>query len=140
MNTELQTVYDSFLSKVTDYGYLNLNEEELAIELNQTLKSSIAKFLIVEELSINEYTDEFNRELSLLEIEILAYGMVLSWIEPKINSIDLLRQRLGSKEFQMFSQANHLKELREIKLQAKRDFDYWINRYASMKALEEMKK
>ena len=66
--------------------------------------------------------------------------MVLSWIEPKINSIDLLRQRLGSKEFQMFSQANHLKELREIKLQAKRDFDYWINRYASMKALEEMKK
>ena len=140
MKTELQAVYDSFLSKVTDYGYLNLSEEELAIELNQTLKSSIAKFLIVEELSINEYTDEFNRELSLLEIEILAYGMVLSWIEPKINSIDLLRQRLGSKEFQMFSQANHLKELREIKLQAKKDFDYWINRYASMKALEEMKK
>ena len=97
-NTSLQDVYDSFLSKVTDYTYLKMSEEDLNEELIIRLKSSIAKFMVAEEISINEITEEFTRELSYLEIEILSYGMVLAWIEPLINNIEILKQRLSSKD------------------------------------------
>ena len=138
MDTDLQTVYDSFLIKVEDYNYLDLTEEELATELYQLAKSSVAKFTVAENIGINEYTEKFTREITQLEIEILAYGMVLSWVEPKINSVEVLRQRLASKEYQIFSQANHIKELKEIKVQASKDFNYWVTRYSSDKALKEL--
>ncbi|MBP3916378.1 hypothetical protein [Clostridium sp.] len=137
-NTTLQDVYDSFLSKITDYDYLKLSEEDLNEELAMKLKSAIAKFIIADDIKINEMTEQFNRELSYLEIEILAYGMVLSWVEPLVNNVETMKQRLSSKDFSVYSQAKHLAELNEVRIRANREFNYWINRYSSSKALKEM--
>lgn len=139
-NTTLQDVYDSFLSKITDYDYLKLSEEDLNEELAMKLKSAIAKFIIADDIEINEITETFNRELSYLEIEILAYGMVLSWVEPLVNNVETMKQRLSSKDFSVYSQAKHLAELNEVRIRANREFNYWINRYSSSKALREMMK
>ena len=139
-NTTLQDVYDSFLSKITDYDYLKLSEEDLNEELAMKLKSAIAKFIIADDIEINEITETFNRELSYLEIEILAYGMVLSWVEPLVNNVETMKQRLSSKDFSVYSQAKHLAELNEVRIRANREFNYWINRYSSFKALKEMMK
>ena len=139
-NTTLQDVYDSFLSKITDYDYLKLSEEDLNEELAMKLKSAIAKFIIAHDIEINEITETFNRELSYLEIEILAYGMVLSWVEPLVNNVETMKQRLSSKDFSVYSQAKHLAELNEVRIRANREFNYWINRYSSSKALKEMMK
>lgn len=139
-NTTLQDVYDSFLSKITDYDYLKLSEEDLNEELAMKLKSAIAKFIIADDIEINEITETFNRELSYLEIEILAYGMVLSWVEPLVNNVETMKQRLSSKDFSVYSQAKHLAELNEVRIRANREFNYWINRYSSSKALKEMMK
>lgn len=137
-NTTLQDVYDSFLSKITDYDYLKLSEEDLNEELAMKLKSAIAKFIIADDIKINEMTEQFNRELSYLEIEILAYGMVLSWVEPLVNNVETMKQRLSSKDFSVYSQAKHLAELNEVRIRANKEFNYWINRYSSSKALKEM--
>ena len=139
-NTTLQDVYDSFLSKITDYDYLKLSEEDLNEELAMKLKSAIAKFIIADDIEINEITETFNRELSYLEIAILAYGMVLSWVEPLVNNVETMKQRLSSKDFSVYSQAKHLAELNEVRIRANREFNYWINRYSSSKALKEMMK
>ena len=139
-NTTLQDVYDSFLSKITDYDYLKLSEEDLNEELAMKLKSAIAKFIIADDIEINEITETFNRELSYLEIEILAYGMVLSWVEPLVNNVETMKQRLSSKDFSVYSQAKHLAELNEVRIRANREFNYWITRYSSSKALKEMMK
>ena len=139
-NTTLQDVYDSFLSKITDYDYLKLSEEDLNEELAMKLKSAIAKFIIADDIEINEITETFNRELSYLEIAILAYGMVLSWVERLVNNVETMKQRLSSKDFSVYSQAKHLAELNEVRIRANREFNYWINRYSSSKALKEMMK
>lgn len=138
MKTTLQDVYDAFLSKITDYDYLKLSENDLHEELAIKLKSAIAKFIIADDIKINEYTEEFNRELSYLEIEILAYGMVLAWVEPLVNNIETMKQRLSSKDFSIYSQAKHLAELNTVRIRANREFNYWINRYSSLKALKEL--
>lgn len=139
-NTTLQDVYDSFLSKITDYDYLKLSEDDLNEELAMKLKSAIAKFIIADDIQINEITEQFNRELSYLEIEILSYGMVLAWVEPLVNNVETMKQRLSSKDFSVYSQAKHLAELNTVRIRANKEFNYWINRYSSSKLLKEMMK
>ena len=130
MGTYFEDVFDSFLSKITAYDeYLSLTEDELNTELKMLLKSALAKFINKKNLIADYDMDCFNRTLDELEIEILAYGMVVSWLTPKINNIELLKQSLSSKDFNFYSQANHLKELKDLKADAEKDFQYWIGRY-----------
>lgn len=130
MGTYFEDVFDSFLSKITTYDeYLSLTEDELDTELKMLLKSALARFVNKKNLIADYDMDCFNRTLDELEIEILAYGMVVSWLTPKINNIELLKQSLSSKDFNFYSQANHLKELRDLKVDAEKDFQYWIGRY-----------
>lgn len=130
MGTYFEDIFAVFLSKITTLNeYTNLTEEELNIELKMLLKTSISKFISRNDLIADYDMGCFNRELEDLEVEILAYGMVVSWLTPKINNIELLKQSLSSKDFNFYSQANHLRELRELKSDAEKEFQYWIGRY-----------
>lgn len=130
MGTYFEDIFAVFLSKITTLSeYTNLTEEELNIELKMLLKTSISKFISRNDLIADYDMGCFNRELEDLEVEILAYGMVVSWLTPKINNIELLKQSLSSKDFNFYSQANHLRELRELKSDAEKEFQYWIGRY-----------
>lgn len=138
--TPLSEVYDSFLQKITDFDILKLEEEDFLNECFQLLKSSVARFTVSDDIYIAEQSSEFNRVLTSLEIDILSLGMVLAWVEPKINNIALYKMKLSSKDYKSFSQANHIKEMREIKSQAQKDFLYWSTIYSSKKALERLNK
>lgn len=47
-------------------------------------------------------------------LELLAYGMVLSWLEPKVNSLTNIAQMFGTSDEKYYSQAAHLTELRGL--------------------------
>lgn len=130
MGTYFEDIFTVFLSKITTFEeYTSLTEEELNIELKMLLKTAISKFISKKNLVADYDMECFNRELEDLEVEILACGMVVSWLTPKINNIELLKQSLSSKDFTFYSQANHLKEIRDLKADAEKDFQYWIGRY-----------
>ena len=68
--------------------------------------------------NLSERTDEqdgFANELSDEEIEILANLMVVEWLRPHVNNLELLKQALTPKDFKLTSQANHLKELQTLR-------------------------
>lgn len=130
MPTEFTEIYELFLSKITDYDILQLDEEELNIELKMLLKKALAKFVNIKEVSIDYDFEQFSRELSGLEMDIISSYMVSEWISPKINNISLLRQSLSSKDFQMYSQANHLSTLMELKSKCDKEVQYWASRYS----------
>lgn len=48
-------------------------------------------------------------------LELLAYGMVLSWLEPKVNSLTNIAQFFGTSDEKFYSQAAHLAELRNLR-------------------------
>lgn len=129
METYFEEVYETFLSKITSYDYLNFTEEELNEELKVCLKSALSRFISKKNLIPNYDMECFNRPLDELEIEILSLGMIVSWLAPQINSIELLKPVMSSKDFTVYSQANHLSELRGIKSDADKDFQYWVGRY-----------
>lgn len=140
MGTYFEDVFAVYLSKITTFEeYTSLTEEELNIELKMLLRTALAKFINKKDIIADYDMECFNRVLDDLEIEILAYGMVVSWLTPKINNIELLKQSLSSKDFTFYSQANHLKEIKELKSDAEKDFQYWIGRYTLNKMVRSDK-
>lgn len=128
--TSFDDVIALFLSKITTFEeFLNLTEEELNEEFTIALKSAMAKFISKKDILADYNGRTFNRTLTDLEQEIISLGMVLAWITPKVNNVELMKPMLSSKDYTVFSQANHLKEMQEMKANAENDFHYWINRY-----------
>ena len=115
-----------------------LPEEDLENMLHGYLMSAIAKHRKCEhDLSDrDEELKQFNSDLSDLEIEILAILMLREWISQRLHSVTTVMQTFSGKETSFYSQAAHIKELREmddrLRLEAQqlsRDYSYTYNDY-----------
>lgn len=115
MATPFSDVYSSFTRKISDYTHINLSAEELENILFGFLISAVPKFkFCATDLSYNVDTKCFLETLSQEEIEILATLMICEWLNPYVNTTELLKQVLPDKDFKIYSQANHLKELMDL--------------------------
>lgn len=130
MNTTFDEVMFLFLSRITDYSVLTLNEEEINEEFNLLMKKALAKFKTKKNLKPDYELGEFNRELDEMEILIISLAMVSEWLQPKIYNITILKQQLSMKDFQQFSNANMLAQLQELKKITDKDFHYWMQQYS----------
>lgn len=136
--TQYSTLYEKCLSKIEDPTLAMLPEEDLENMLHGYLMSAIAKHRKCEhDLSDrDEELKQFNFDLSDLEIEIIGILMTREWISQRLNSVTNVMQVFGGKEEKWFSQASHIKELREmddrLRLEAQqlsRDYSYIDNDY-----------
>lgn len=130
MATPFEEIYSGFLGKIVDFDFLEYEQSELEEELMRKLKSACARFDCDKMSSYDETMEEFSQDLTGLEQEILVCLMLIEWISPKINNVELLKQTLASKDFQMYSQANHLRELRELKKDLNKEAQYLMKRYS----------
>ena len=140
MATSFEEVRDIFLNKIEDCNYLEYTEEELNKELALKVKSVLAKYITEDEVTFDENTNLFSRDLSQLEIETIALGLLSEWLSPKIYRLSLVEQSLSSNEWNMTSQANHLKELRNLQKATKDEMRYWNNRINFIKYGNKIKK
>ena len=138
MATPYETIYNRALSKIEDPTLAMLPEEDLENMLHGYLMSAIAKHRKCEhDLSDrDEELKQFNFDLSDLEMEIISILMTREWISQRLNSVTNVMQVFGGKEEKWFSQASHIKELREmddrLRLEAQqlsRDYSYIDNDY-----------
>lgn len=116
MATSYENIYSRFLPKITDYSFLNLSDAEVEDHLETFLKSSIIKFRYCDKLSErDELIKQFTEDLTDEEIEILSILMCVEYLTPKLLTDDLLKQKLNSKDYSLYSQANHVKEIRGLR-------------------------
>ena len=136
--TQYSTLYEKCLSKIEDPTLAMLPEEDLENMLHGYLMSAIAKHRKCEHnlSDRDEELKQFNFDLSDLEIEIISILMTREWISQRLNSVTNVMQVFGGKEEKWFSQASHIKELREmddrLRLEAQqlsRDYSYIDNDY-----------
>ena len=140
MNTELQEIYGMFLSNITDYSIPLLSDEDFGKEMLMLLKKSIAKFRFKKDIVIDEFMGVFTRELKEEEKNILALGMVSEWVKPKIYSVEVMKMKMNSKDYQLFSESNMLTTLQKIKKEADAEFDYYMDIYSLDTTLEKLVK
>lgn len=120
-------VYSRFLSKVEAYDFIELQANDLTDILCDWMHSASANPYVrrlFKTFSLDDEIQEFSFEMKYVlddysdtdfVIEILAIGMVVAWLDPKINSINNILQMFGSKDEKWYSQSQHLSELRALK-------------------------
>jgi hypothetical protein len=132
MATPFEDIYEFFLSKVTDFSFANFTDTELEEELEMYLRSATPKFFSAGEtrLKRNSTFKEFDQNLTDLEKEILASLMIVEYLNPKIISTENMRQFLASKEYKIYSQANHLSKMIELRNQVKSEVNHLMSLYS----------
>lgn len=137
--TSYQNIYGRFLSKITDFDHDNILGADLDALMLGYLKSAIPKFTECKtNLARNDTTTTFTNTLSELEEEFISLMMVVEWMRPRINYSDLMEQQLSSKDFEQFSQANQIKELRALKKDTQTEIDDLIVKYTYSGDLSEL--
>ena len=123
MNTTLEEIISLYLAKIEDYDYLQYTEEELLEELKPMLLSATSKLFSLD-VKIDFDMEEFNRELEPIEQNLIALGLVEEFLTQKVNSTKVLKNHLATKDFNLYSNANMLKQLRDTQEAVKREVSY----------------
>ena len=115
MATPYEKIYSRFLNSVTDFNLAELDDHTLNELLKDWLHKSIVRTRTLSNLSRDNENEAFNSDLSDLDIELLALGMKLAWLDQTLGSTELTLQFIGGKEEKYYSQANHIAELRALR-------------------------
>ena len=107
-----------FLKIITEYDYLEYEEDELKADFTEILEMAIAEVQIQGLMLEVDFDADFgfSQELSRNIAYILAHACALVWVTPKVNSAELLATALTSTDFTMFSPANRLQSCLKLKL------------------------
>lgn len=111
--TTLSTIYDAFLSKITDDMYLELTKEDTEGMMYDLFKGALPWFEFPR-FDIFSYAEEeklYSFDLTHEEINIIATYMVTEWIGQQLATIELTRMKYSGSDFKFTSQANHMHKL-----------------------------
>lgn len=145
--TPFSIIYDSFLSKITDDMYMELNEIDTYKILEDLLVSAIQKFEFPR-FNINDYERDyiqdvdtyngvesshenataiiyagghFNNKITDEEINILATYMIVEWLGQQLASVENVRMKYSGSDFKFTSQANHMAKILTMKKDYERE-------------------
>lgn len=129
MATPYEKVYDRFLNRIIDFNFGDLDDDTLHNMLKGWLSSAIVNVRTSTDLSARDNEIEtFANDLLDRDIELLAMGMTMAWLDQYLNSTENVLQFIGGKEEKYYSQANHIAELRamreDLRLEMKRLHSY----------------
>lgn len=147
MGTSFSTVYDAFLNRVTDDMFMEYSELDTYRVLQDLLIAAIPNFefprkdlsnyVELDATDCGEYCGEdsgyypapciiyeggyFEEDLTMEEITVLVYYMMVGWIDYQLASVELTRMKFSGSDFKFTSQANHLQKLLLLKKDYERE-------------------
>lgn len=137
----MATPYDifegAFLSKITEYDFLQIDPYDRNGSIDSYMKRSAAQFNKVckyDLLTSNDAVRELAVDIpdaDLVEIvDIVATGMVVQWLQPYMFKSENLENILNTADYSMYSPAELLLRVREVYQMAQRDFKNMIKDYS----------
>lgn len=145
--TPFSIIYDSFLGKITDDMYMELNELDTFRMLEELLNAAMHKFEFprfdITDFEITEIDDigtyngvesnhkeveviiygggHFNSVLTPEEINVLSTYMIVEWLGQQLASVENTRMKYSGSDFKFTSQANHMSKLLSLKKDYERE-------------------
>ena len=130
MATHVDEIFGRFLSQIEDESLLEIDEEILEELMYDYLCKSIVDFNVcTKDLRINPQTNEIVSDLGEDEAQILAFGMVIHYLTPKILREENLQQMVTSSDFSKLSNANMLDKLLKLRVQIRKDYQMYLHKY-----------
>ena len=130
MATPVDKIFSRFLSQIEDESWLEIDEEILEELMYDYLAKSIVEFNVCKkDLTIDKENDEIVSNLEEDEMLILAFGMVIHYLTPKILREENLQQMVTSSDFSKLSNANMLDKLLKLRTQIRSDYQMYLHKY-----------
>lgn len=148
MTIEYDQIFSRVFGKITANDLLSLDEETRTIMLKEWLVASVYQPRIRRLFSSFELDEDFNEitcELTnsvdeysdmYFVIELITIGMVIEWLQPKVDSVLYTAPMIGGKEEKMLmdhhkDNINRLESLKVQQAKMIRDYGYMHNSYIS---------
>lgn len=126
MTSKYEDIYSKFLAKITDYEFLTITDQEAYDNMGEWLRETYSRpkvrklfssIKLDNEIMTLEY--ELNRSIDddydqYFVEQMMASGMVVAWVKPKLQKSTLLNQMFAGKEQQFFSQSSHMDKLQQL--------------------------
>ena len=124
-------VYEYFLSKISDYSFLSLSDEDIEEELLPFLRTAISRFDVCkQDLTLrDDQMGAFEVDLTDMELEILSSLMLVAYLKPKVVSSDTFKLAMSDADYKIYSQANHIKEMLSLYKEMRTEVDKLITKY-----------
>ena len=148
MTLQYEDIFSIFLSKITDYSFLEYDEsfirEQMVSWLHSSsssprLRAKFSEFTLKDEEAVLSFSlkNSMDEQSACYFIaDVLARAMVIAWLEPEIKNVLLTKQLLTGSEEKFYAQANHISQLEQMLATAKtelknilRDYGYLNNAY-----------
>lgn len=135
MGTPYEKIYENLLPKFKDYDIPLMTVEEVEETIQDFFIPAIARFhTCYKDLSKMDAENKmFEVELNAMEIEILTNFILLEYLDSTyIRVPSLLKVHYSSKDFNAFSNANHLDKLIDMHKTLLVDNETLLARYSWM--------
>lgn len=137
MSTPYSKIDNMFLSDISDDTLLDYTEEERSEILNNLRVKAVTRFKVCKKDLSDKDSEmqQFNDVLTDEECLIIATIMRRFWLNDKIYNLDLIKQRMSTKDWKMSSQAEHLLRMTVLKQDLENEIskmivDYTIYNYS----------
>ena len=129
--TSYEIVYERFLNRVRDFNLVDLDDYTLDTMLLGWLKSAVVKVRTTQTITFDDENECFKEDLPELDIELIAMGMTLAWLDQYINSTEWTSLFVGGKEEKFYSPSQQLTALHELRDSTLREMQqlYTYNTY-----------
>lgn len=148
MTLHYKDIFSVFLTKMTDYSFLDYDEDYIESQMTSWLHLAMSYPRIRTKFSFLKIDDEiknieYNLKNSVDDVtdiefakDVFARFMVIAWLEPQVKNVLLTKQMFTGNEEKFYAQSNHLSQLQNMLSTAKieldkilRDYGYLNNSY-----------
>lgn len=129
---------EAFLSKISEFDFINLKDFERNSLIDGYMKRAIASFKKICKYDLAGTGDDIIREFEIdipdeeLEeiVDIISEGMLVQWMKPFTYRQENLESVLNTKDFTTYSPAEMLLRISGAYASAKKDFTNMIREYS----------
>ncbi len=137
MSITYDAITNAFLSKITEFEFLQIPEEDRTAIIDGYIKRSAAGFknvcqydLSMFDDTLREFTDDFDESDIDEIIDILTEGMLVHWLKPYLYKQELLENSLNTADFTTYSTAELLLRVGNAYAKAQKDYTQMIREYS----------
>lgn len=137
MSISYDAIIGAFLSKITEFEFIKIPEENREQILDGYMKRAVSQFkkickydLSLADDLLREYSDDFDEDDVDEILEIISEGMLVQWLKPYIYKQEILENTLNTADFTTYSSANLLSAVGAAYAKAQKDYTQMVREYS----------
>lgn len=140
MTVPYDTFIGAFLSKITEYDLIELDDSEKTSIVDDYMKRALSNTTFKKVCPIDffggaddedrSYTVDVDEETMDELIDIVSDGMLIQWLKPYVYKQENLEQILTTRDYTMYSPAELLMRVGNAYAKAQKDYIQHIREYS----------